>query len=82
MTQLIAPQLDLWEEELSALPWRGVRPRVLTRGWRVLFLRREPQKDDCFFVDSDQSDMWATVKKGPPGSSRGAPLLLPLTGER
>ena len=70
-------QLDLWQAELDALPWQGQSSRVLTRSRKALFLRREPQKDDCFFVDPDQFDLWLTAKKAP-RIYRGAPLLLPF----
>ncbi len=70
-------QLDLWEHEVAALPWRGVSPRVLTRGSKALFLRREPQKDDRFFVDPNQRDLFLAAITGPPQYG-GAPLLLEL----
>jgi len=70
-------QLDLWQEELDALPWQGRSPRALTRGAQLLFFRREPQEDDRFFADADQVDMWPPGKKAP-RFYRGAPLLLPL----
>jgi len=73
----MAMQLDLWQAELDALPWQGRAPRELTRGFIPLFLRREPQKDDRFFVDVNQVDLFHAAKKGAPGSP-GAPLLLPL----
>jgi len=73
----ISTQLDLWESELAVLPWRGQSPRGLTRIAKALFLRREPQKDDRFFVDPDQYDLFRAAKKRPP-SYRGAPLLVPL----
>ena len=74
---MIVEQLDLWEDELRALPWRGVAPRVLTKGNKALFLRREPQKDDRFFVDQSQYDLflaaiWGRFRYG------GAPSLFPL----
>ncbi len=74
-------QLDLWQEELDALPWGGRSPRAvawsgegLTRVRIALFLRREPQKDDCGFLDPDQVDMWLPAKKAP-WVYQGAPLL-------
>ena len=56
-------------------PWNGYRPRALTRCSKRLFLRQEPQKDDCFFVDPDQVDMWPSALKAP-RISLGAPLLV------
>ncbi len=71
-------QLDLWQEELDALPWSGRSPRALTSDQMSLFLLREPQKDACFFIDPNQAEMWPTVKKAPRDTSRGASLLVPL----
>ncbi len=70
----MAKQLDLWEVELHALPWRGVSPRELTRGRKALFLAQEAQKGDRFFVDPNQLDLFK--RRGPelPKYS-GAPLL-------
>jgi len=67
-------QLDLWQVELDALPWQGRAPRDLTRGRMSLFLRREPQKDDRFFVDPGQFEHELAGNEGPP-VYRGAPLL-------
>ena len=72
-------QVDLWESQLEALPWRGRSPRELTKSRIALFLRREPQKDDCFFVDPDQYDLFRAVIQGRPRYG-GAPLLIPLRG--
>jgi len=69
-------QLDLWEDEVAAQPWRGQSPRALTRGSKALFLRRKPQKADRFFVDPDQYDLFAAAEKLL--HYRGAPPLLPL----
>jgi len=70
-------QLDLWEREIAAQPWRGESPRGLTRGSKALFLRREPQKGDRFAVDPNQYDLFLAAI---PGRHRygGAPLLIPL----
>jgi len=67
-------QLDLWQAELDALPWQGQSPRALTKARIAVFLRREPQKDDRFFVDPNQIDLWLPAKKAP-RKYRGAPLL-------
>ncbi len=72
-------QLDLWELEVGRLPWRGQSPRALTRVAMSLFLRREPQKDDRFFVDPNQIDLFLEAIPRPPQYG-GAPLLLPLPG--
>jgi len=70
-------QLDLWPGWLEALPWNGVSPRTLTRASKVLFLRRKPQKDERFFVDPCQADLFLEAITGPP-QYEGAPSLLPL----
>ena len=70
-------QLDLWQEELDALPWQGQSPRVLTKGRLALFLRREPQKDDSFFADPGQFDLFLAAIRGRRRYG-GAPSLLPL----
>jgi len=74
-------QLDLWPSEVARLPWGGRSPRslTLTRCSKALFLRREPQKDDCFFVDPKQYDLFRAAI---PGRFQygGAPLLVPLRG--
>ena len=77
LQDVISKQLDLWEQELHGQPWRGQSPRALTKGCKVLFLRREPQKDDCFFVGALQLELFRAAIKG---SRRyaGAPLLSPL----
>ena len=62
---------------LSSIPWGGQSPRALTQAAKALFLRREPQKDDRFFVDPDQFDLFHAAMKGPLQYG-GAPSLLPL----
>ena len=68
-------QLDLFEDVVH-LPWHGRSPRSLTRCAMALFLRREPQKDERFFVDPEQLLMWPPVRKGPRSFAPGVPLLL------
>ncbi len=68
-------QLDLWESELVALPWRGQSPRALTRCRKALFSRQEPPKSVSEFVDIDQLELWPPAKKAPRFHYRGAPLL-------
>jgi len=68
-------QLDLWPSEVSRIPWGGRSPRSLTRANLSLFLRREPQKDDRFFVDPNQYDLIRAAIPGRPQYG-GAPLLL------
>ncbi len=73
-------QLDLWPLEVARLPWGGRSPRALTKVQMLLFSRREPQKDDRFFVDPDQRDLFHAAIKGP-RRSVGAPLLVePMIG--
>jgi len=59
------------------IPWGGQRPRDLTRVGLSLFLERERQKDERFFVDPDQAEFWPAGQKAP-RIYRGAPLLLPM----
>ena len=70
---MISEQLDLFEDVVR-LPWYGRSPRSLTRCAIALFSRREPQKDDCGFLDPDQYDLWLPTKKAP-WVYQGAPLL-------
>jgi len=72
---MISGQLSL--RLFSEEPWDGQAPRSLTRGRKALFLRREPQKDDSFFVDPNQYDLFLAAI---PGRRQygGAPSLLPL----
>jgi len=69
-------QLDLWPKEVSRIPWRAGGPRAyaLTKFPKVLFLRREPQKDVSEFADPDQYDFWLRMRKAP-WTYQGAPLL-------
>ncbi len=69
-----AMQLDLWEAEIDALPWRGVSPRGLTRGYLALFLRRKPQKDARFYLGPEQYKFRLVGEKAP-WKYQGAPLL-------
>ncbi len=69
-------QYDLFED-VAVLPWYGRSPRSLTEARKALFLRREPQKDERFFVDADQVDMFRRRRKKAP-LHRGAPSLVPL----
>ena len=69
-------QLDLWPAWVSAIPWGGRSPRALTRVNNLLFLRRKPQKDDRFFVDPFQIDMFPAAITNAPRIYRGAPLLV------
>ena len=68
-------QLDLWEAELSALPWRGVRPRVLTRGSKVSIFKAQAVERTTDFVDADQLPLFPELVKKAPREYRGAPLL-------
>ena len=73
---MISSQLEL-SLSMERLPWEGKSPRSLTRGAIALFLRREPQKDDRFFVDPDQYDLFLAAITGRPRYG-GAPTLVPL----
>ena len=70
-------QLDLWEDEVARLPWRGQSPRslTLTKCSEALFSRREPQKDACVRADPDQLDLWLPANRAP-WVYQGASLLM------
>ena len=74
-------QLDLFEDVLARLPWRGQSPRALTKGAKGLFLSQEAQKS---MRESGSADDGATCSLSPtkrgPGYA-GAPLLIPLLEE-
>ena len=74
---MMVVQLDLFVD-VAGLPWYGRSPRSLTRSALALFLRREPQNDDGFFVDPEQIDLFHAAITRPSGISPGAPLLVPL----
>ena len=61
----------------KAAPWDGRSPRDLTKIKKLLFLRREPQKDDRFFVDPGQYDLFRAAIRGRRRYG-GAPTLFPL----
>ena len=66
----------------SRVPWNGVPPRALTKAAKALFLRREPLKDDDFFIDVHQLSLFEVVQQGP-RDLPGAPLLVePATARR
>ena len=72
-------QLYLFEGMVD-LPWDGRAPRSLTRSAKALFLKRERQKDERFFVDENQLDFFKTAARRPPQYG-GAPSLWPLPRE-
>ncbi len=74
-------QLDLWQDEVDAMPWGGVSPRALTKASKVLYSRREPEQPERFIVDLDQIDLFPEAIRLPPPSG-GAPTLLPLPERR
>ena len=74
-------QLDLWQSEVAALPWGGQSPRALTKVGLGLFSRHKPPKDERFFSDPCQLELFSEGVGGPPVRYRGAPLLLSLERE-
>ena len=77
---MISDQLNLrLEDPRVRIPWGGISPRDLTRSRLALFSRQEPQKDDRFFVDPDQYDLFLAAITGRHRYG-GAPSLLPLPG--
>ena len=70
-------QLDFWQEELDALPWSGRSPRALTRGHLSFIFKARAAKDERFFVDPGQGDLFAVAyKKSRRRFSPAAPLLV------
>ena len=69
-------QLELPFGEWLREPWDGRSPRVLTRGYKALFLRRKPQKDERFFVDPRQLELFDEPVEKAPWKYQGAPLLV------
>jgi len=79
MDFLDGSQLDLFEgtrHAVNRVPWAGRSPRDLTRGAKLLFLRREPQKSVSDPVSPLQLEMWPSWPKNAPRKYRGAPLLI------
>ncbi len=70
----MSEQLDLWPLAVKRLPWGGARPRDLTRGSKVLYLRRKPQRTPAVF-DPTQLDFFKRSGKKAPWFYQGAPLL-------
>ncbi len=71
-------QLELAVDDVRVrIPWGGQSPRSLTKINMSLFSRREPQKDDRFFVDPNQYDQFLAAITGRPRYG-GAPSLQPL----
>ena len=68
-------------DAIAVVPWGGASPRELTRAYKSLFLRRKLQKDDCFFVDPNQYDLFRAAIRGRPQYG-GAPSLLPVPRKR
>jgi len=62
--------------DVFLVPWGGASPRSLTRGRKALFLRRKPQKDERFFVDPEQYDLFRRRQRKAPWKYQGAPSLF------
>ena len=72
----VSAQLELALGDVRRrIPWDGIRPRELTKGRKSLFFRREPGKNDRFFADVRQIDMFPAATRMP-HLYDGAPLLL------
>ncbi len=82
MLTRVGDQLELFTpKEMGEVrvPWGGVSPRALTRGYKSFIFDREGRKSMSDFVDPEQCDLWIPTKKAP-WVYQGAPSLLPLTG--
>ncbi len=67
--------------DYGGVPWYGASPRVLTRAHLGVILKAGAgEKDDRFFFDPDQFELFPVVKRKPP-PSEGAPTLIPLPWE-
>jgi len=75
----VGEQLELDFPELLAaarrIPWSGVSPRALTRGYERGILKAQAAKSMSEFVDPEQRDFWLPEKKAP-AIYAGAPLLF------
>ena len=68
-------QLGLFRNE----PWEGRSPRGLTRARLGVIFKPRGVKDDCFFVDSLQFEMFPeAIKTSHPVIWGGSPSLIPL----
>jgi len=72
---MTSEQLDLWQRQRDEEPWRGQSPRALTRAYKRFIFKPEAQKDDRFFVDPLQIDLFPVVEKKAPWKYRGAPSI-------
>jgi len=73
-------QLRLDLPGVCDLPWGGLSPRVLTRGYNLLSLRPEPPAVSAVVQDPDQLELFEAVAEVE--RSEGAPTLLPLPALR
>ncbi len=67
-------QLDLWEAEISRLPWRGQRPRGLTTAAKLVIFKAQAVKSERELELAGQLVLGLTAKRAP-WVYRGAPLL-------
>ncbi len=76
-------QLELGLDDVRLeVPWPGRSPRELTRGFSLLFSRREPQKVRAQISLTDQYDLWLPTPKDGPRVVPGAVPLIPLGKRR
>jgi len=72
-------QLDLWQGELDAQPWGGQSLRALTRVANSFIFKAKPPKDERFFIDPEQLELFVIDTKVSPRIWGGTPSLLPLS---
>ncbi len=72
-------QLELALDDVrKRIPWDGQSPRGLTRVSKLLFFKRERQKQERFFADPNQVDLFGAGEQCRPVLYRGAPLLVEI----
>jgi len=78
----IGEQYELFpaiEVDQQDIPWGGVSPRALTKGFKKFSLKAQAVKRMIAVFDPEQCDLFVVSKNVGPRYS-GAPLLLPLRG--
>ncbi len=80
----VGEQLELFSDRVMRehtvrVPWEGLSPRALTRGFKWPILKTQGGKSCLTPRDTGQYDLWLPEEKAP-RIYRGAPFLLPLEG--
>ncbi len=67
-------ELDL-DDVRRRVPWGGVQPRVLTRGYAQFIFKAQAVKKTSDSVDADQLPLFPGLVRKAPWVYQGAPLL-------